>query len=139
MEQDQITIRGEIKFQLDTANILPESKPTLTYIADLINTDVEIGHVVIEGHASEEGSYIYNYNLSNLRARAIFKALVESGVHPDRISHRGYGEAFPNSRRRSRHRSKSSCRITSFAWIHRNRLGSKLILHGMAMDEGHAS
>ncbi|MBM76748.1 MAG: hypothetical protein CMK59_15175 [Proteobacteria bacterium] len=95
VEENQIAIRGEIKFELGTATILTESKPTLTYIADLINSDVEIGHVVIEGHASEEGSFTYNYELSNLRARAIFRALVGSGVHPDRISHRGYGEALP--------------------------------------------
>ena len=58
---------------------------------------MQIGHVVIEGHASEEGSHQYNYDLSNLRARAIFKALAEAGVHPDRMSHRGYGEALPKN------------------------------------------
>ena len=66
-------------------------------MARLINEDIKIGHIVIEGHASEEGSFEYNYDLSNLRARAIFKALVQSGVHPDRISHRGYGEALPKN------------------------------------------
>ena len=65
------------------------------FVAKLINEDIQIGHLVIEGHASEEGSYGYNYDLSNLRARAIYRALVEAGVHPDRLSHRGYGEAIP--------------------------------------------
>ena len=95
VEEDKITIRDDIKFKLGTDEILKSSLPTVTYIAGIINTDPIIGHVVIEGHASEEGTYTYNYDLSNLRARAIYKALVKSGVHPDRLSHRGFGEALP--------------------------------------------
>ena len=97
VEEDQIFIRDEIQFIIGTDTIKEESKPTVVFVAKLINNDVKIGHVVIEGHASEEGSFEYNYELSNLRARAIFKALVEAGVHPDRISHRGYGEALPKN------------------------------------------
>ena len=95
IEEDQIFIRDAIQFELGTDTLLEESLPTLTFVAKLINEDIQIGHLVIEGHASEEGSYDYNYKLSNLRARAIYRALVEAGVHPDRLSHRGYGEAIP--------------------------------------------
>ena len=70
------------------------SKPTLDYVAQIINDDIKIGHLVIEGHASEEGEYKYNYDLSNLRARAIYKALVDAGVHPDRMSYRGLERHF---------------------------------------------
>ena len=97
VEDDQILIRDDIQFEVGTDIIVEASKPTVKAIADLINSDVRIGHVVIEGHASEEGSHEYNYDLSNLRARAIFKALVAQGVHPDRLSHRGYGEALPKT------------------------------------------
>ena len=97
VEEDQITIRGDIQFEIGTDKILLESLPTVLYVATLINEDIQIGHVVIEGHASEEGSYEYNYDLSNLRARSIYRALVRAGVHPDRLSHRGYGEAMPKS------------------------------------------
>ena len=97
VEADQIIIRDAIQFEIGTDKILKEFIPTLDFVASLINEDVQIGHVVIEGHASEEGSHDYNYDLSNLRARAIFKALVEVGVHPDRLSHRGYGEALPKN------------------------------------------
>jgi outer membrane protein OmpA-like peptidoglycan-associated protein len=97
VEADQIIIREDIQFVVGTDTITETSYPTLEFVAKLINDDVQIGHVVIEGHASEEGSHQYNYDLSNLRARAIFKALAESGVHPDRMSHRGYGEALPKN------------------------------------------
>ena len=95
VKDDQIYIRDAIQFKVGTDTILPFSKPTLDYVAQIINDDIKIGHLVIEGHASEEGEYKYNYDLSNLRARAIYKALVDAGVHPDRMSYRGFGEALP--------------------------------------------
>lgn len=97
IEENQIIIRDDIQFVVGTAEIIESSRPTVAYIAQLINSDVQIGHLVIEGHASEEGTHEYNYDLSNLRARAIFRALIEAGVHPDRLSYRGYGEAMPKN------------------------------------------
>ncbi|MEC7986245.1 MAG: OmpA family protein, partial [Myxococcota bacterium] len=95
VQDDQIYIRDAIQFKVGTDTILLESKPTLEFVANIINEDIKIGHLVIEGHASEEGSFDYNYDLSNLRARAIYRALTAAGVHPDRMSYRGYGEALP--------------------------------------------
>ena len=92
---DQVVIREPIQFEFATDTILPESLETLLAVADILNENAQIEHVVIEGHASEEGSYEYNYNLSNLRARAIWKELMGAGVHPDRISYRGMGEVVP--------------------------------------------
>lgn len=92
---DQVVIREPIQFELATANILEESLPTLQAVADILNEHAEIEHVVIEGHASVEGSYEYNYELSNERARSIWKELMGYGVHPSRISYRGMGETVP--------------------------------------------
>jgi len=95
VQDDQIYIRDAIQFKVGTDQILPFSLETLNFVAKIINEDIKIGHLVIEGHASEEGEFTYNYNLSNLRARAIYRALVDGGVHPDRMSYRGFGEALP--------------------------------------------
>ncbi len=92
---DQIQIREQLEFYVDTANLKPESKPILEAVADIINSSAQIGHVVIEGHASQEGSYEYNYDLSERRARAIFEELIKLGVHPSRISYRSMGEVVP--------------------------------------------
>ncbi|MCB9760921.1 MAG: OmpA family protein [Alphaproteobacteria bacterium] len=92
---DEIVIRDPIQFQYATDVILPESLPTLAAVAEILNDHAEIAHIVIEGHASEEGSYEYNYDLSNLRARAIWKELMRAGVHPSRMSYRGMGEVVP--------------------------------------------
>ena len=60
VEADQIIIRDDIQFVLGTDQIIESSLPTLEFVAKLINDDVQIGHVVIEGHASEEGTHQYN-------------------------------------------------------------------------------
>ncbi|MCB9795505.1 MAG: OmpA family protein [Alphaproteobacteria bacterium] len=93
--KDEIVIRDPIQFEFNTDQIKPESIPTLHAVAEILNDHAEIAHIVIEGHASEEGSYEYNYDLSNLRARAIWKELIRAGVHPSRMSYRGMGEVVP--------------------------------------------
>ena len=69
----------------------------MQYVADLLNENWQIAHLVIEGHASEEGSFVYNYDLSIRRSRAIWEELIRAGVHPDRMSYRGMGEVVPRN------------------------------------------
>jgi outer membrane protein OmpA-like peptidoglycan-associated protein len=97
IEEQKIIIRDPIQFEFNTERILPISIPTLRYVGLLMNEDWRIGHVVVEGHASEEGSFEYNYDLSIRRARSIFEELLRAGVHPDRISYRGMGEVIPRT------------------------------------------
>jgi outer membrane protein OmpA-like peptidoglycan-associated protein len=93
--EDRIEIRDPIEFFVDTANIRPESLPILGQVAAILNDDYRIKHLVVEGHASEEGSFEYNYELSTRRAESIFRQLILDGVAPDRISYKGYGEVKP--------------------------------------------
>lgn len=92
---EQIVIRDPIQFEFNSDRILPESVPTLRFVARLLNGNDRIGHVVIEGHASEEGTFEYNYELSQKRARAVWEQLILAKVHPDRISFKGMGEVVP--------------------------------------------
>lgn len=95
LEAKEIRIAQDIQFTVGTSKIIPESLPILDYIAALLNADARIGHVVIEGHASEDGEYLPNYALSRDRAVTIWDRLVEKGVHPSRLSYRGMGEVLP--------------------------------------------
>lgn len=95
IERERIVIRDPIQFEFGTDRILPISQPTLEAIQRILDQNPEVLHVVIEGHASEEGSYLYNYHLSLRRSIAIFRALVDMGVHPARLSCRGMGEVVP--------------------------------------------
>jgi outer membrane protein OmpA-like peptidoglycan-associated protein len=93
--EDKIVIDDPIEFLVDTANILEHSLPVLEDVAFIMNNEYRIRHLVIEGHASEEGSFEYNYELSTRRAESVFKQLVRNGVAPDRMSYKGYGEVRP--------------------------------------------
>lgn len=95
IEADDIVIREPIQFEYATNHILPDSRPTLVAVAQILHDHAEILHVIIEGHASVEGSDAYNYALADSRAAAVWEALVDSGVHPDRISLRSMGESRP--------------------------------------------
>lgn len=89
---EEIVIRDPIEFELDTTVLLPSSEAVLDAVADVILGNGAVGHVVIEGHASQEGGFAYNYRLSLERARAVYEALILRGVHPKRMSYRGAGE-----------------------------------------------
>ena len=84
-----------IEFVVDTPIIQEYSKDTLAAVARILNENATIGHVVIEGHASQEGTYTHNYDLAAARARRIWEFLLERGVAEARISYRGFGKVKP--------------------------------------------
>lgn len=91
----KIEIRDQVLFEFGTNVIRPISLPTLKSVAEILQKYGQIDHMVVEGHASEEGSFEYNYNLSTIRAQAIYMKLMEYGVHASRMSYRGMGEVVP--------------------------------------------
>ncbi len=80
---------------VDTSTLLEESRPVLRAVAKVLNDNAQIGHLVIEGHASKEGTSSHNYDLSEERAETLYQAMLEEGVHPNRLSYRGAGESIP--------------------------------------------
>jgi len=95
VHRGRIVIREPVQFALGTAEILPPSLPVLQAVADVMNAYGQIELLVIEGHASQEGPVEFNYELSNHRAAAVYRALVASGVRPERLAFRGRGETVP--------------------------------------------
>jgi outer membrane protein OmpA-like peptidoglycan-associated protein len=111
VHRQTISIRDDIKFEVGSSRILPESLPVLDQVAELMASYWQIDHLVIEGHASEEGEYDVNFMLSIERARSIYKTLVESGVHPARLSFRGFGEVDPKDTGESEAQLASNRRV----------------------------
>jgi len=96
VEVGPVHIRTEpIDFIVNTAILKEHSLPTMAALADALFDDPEIAQIVIEGHASQEGSYGANYDLSMRRAHTIWKTLVELGVDPNRLALRPMGEVEP--------------------------------------------
>jgi outer membrane protein OmpA-like peptidoglycan-associated protein len=87
------TIDLEIYFDFDSATITPKAEPQLKELGDALrNPGLESSVVVLSGHTDAKGSDDYNQDLSERRAQAVKKYLVETlKISPDNLSTAGYG------------------------------------------------
>ncbi|HEX8108893.1 MAG TPA: OmpA family protein, partial [Kofleriaceae bacterium] len=90
-----IEILDVIYFEYDKAVILPKSFPILDAVAATLQGNPSIQLVEIQGHTDERGDDTYNLELSDRRAKAVMKYLVDKGVDPKRLTAHGYGETMP--------------------------------------------
>jgi outer membrane protein OmpA-like peptidoglycan-associated protein len=93
--KQEITIKQQIQFALDSAVILPESFGLLTEIADTLIRHPEIHRVEVQGHTDNSGTPEHNKVLSEQRAEAVRAWLVQHGVPADKLVARGYGQEKP--------------------------------------------
>jgi len=94
IEPGKVTVLNNIFFDTDSSNLKKESIPQLNDIVSFMNTNpgliIEIG-----GHTDNKGSEIYNKELSEKRAIAVVRHLVERGVSQSRLISKGYGFSKP--------------------------------------------
>lgn len=85
-----------IFFDLDKANLRPESMVALDKLVETLNDNPNI---VIElgSHTDARASDSYNIDLSNRRAQSVVNYLIEKGISEDRLVARGYGESRPKT------------------------------------------
>ena len=90
-----IRLRG-VRFAFDEDVVVPESATALDVAAERLRQcrDVTIG---VEGHTDSVGSDGYNEDLSNRRAGAVERYLIEAGIDASRLAARGFGEAQPRT------------------------------------------
>lgn len=91
----QITIRRQVNFATDSAEILPDSHALMSEIADVILRHPELRRIEIQGHTDNRGGAQHNQELSQRRAEAVRDWLVRAGVDPARLEARGYGQTQP--------------------------------------------
>ena len=90
----RVATRG-IFFDTNSDVIQPESTPTLREIGDMLNAHGDMA-LVIEGHTDSEGDSDYNLELSERRASAVVRYLVDAyGIASDRLMAEGLGESAP--------------------------------------------
>lgn len=92
---NEIQIKQQVQFALDSAVILPESFGLLTEIADTLIRNPQIKRVEVQGHTDNSGTPDHNKVLSEQRADAVRAWLVQHGVASDRLVSRGYGQEKP--------------------------------------------
>jgi outer membrane protein OmpA-like peptidoglycan-associated protein len=82
-------------FDVNSANIKPESYGTLKEIADVLKENSTV-HVSIIGHTDSDGNADYNLKLSKERAQAVKDALSsEFDIDASRMTTDGKGAAQP--------------------------------------------
>lgn len=85
---------SDVLFDTDRAALKPGAMRNLDQLAAFFKRYPDRS-LVIEGFTDSSGTEVHNLDLSEKRARAVRDALSERGVSLDRMSARGYGEAFP--------------------------------------------
>jgi outer membrane protein OmpA-like peptidoglycan-associated protein len=102
-EQDGATVDGQgrialpIRFEYNSARISPESAEQLRNVAQALNDPQLRGvRIRIEGHTDNRGSRAYNLRLSQARAAAVERYLVDKeGVEASRLDAAGYAFERP--------------------------------------------
>ncbi len=86
-----------IYFDFNKADVKPESEPALREIARLLQDDTKL-HLYVVGHTDNVGNYEYNVKLSQARAEAIVKTLVNKHkIAASRLKAGGVGPLAPVS------------------------------------------
>ena len=82
-DTDQHTLRQKSSVELDKL---------ISFLQENPNLKIEIG-----GHTDNEGSDVYNLQLSEARAKSVFDYLVARKVAASRLTYHGFGETRPTS------------------------------------------
>lgn len=84
----------DVLFAVDKAELQPGVLPDLARLADFLRENPE-RPVRIEGHTDSTGSSQYNMQLSQARAAAVERVLLQNGIPPEQIQVVGMGESVP--------------------------------------------
>ena len=85
-----------INFDINKADIKPESMGTLNTIVDILKKNPEV-KFEIQGHTDNSGIAANNLSLSQKRADAVRQQLVSLGIEDARLTSKGFGDTKPIS------------------------------------------
>lgn len=85
-----------IFFETDKSELKTESYTELSKLMDFLRNNPSL-HIEIGGHTDHVGSYEYNKNLSESRAKAVNDYLITHGIAESRLTYKGYSFDFPIS------------------------------------------
>ncbi len=90
-----IDVAGSIAFETGKSTLLPASVRLIEQVATVLIAHPEVGKLRVEGHTDNRGDPEKNVDLSERRARAVVRVLVERGVDSKRLLSKGFGAKVP--------------------------------------------
>ncbi len=103
MEGGRIELLDPVTFKPGTAEIMPDSDPTLLALAATLNAHPEIAKVRVEGRPDDKGAPGGNARVAQKRADAVVATLVRNGVDKKRLEAKGVGATMvPGARSATR-------------------------------------
>ncbi|MDQ5908796.1 MAG: OmpA-like protein [Pseudomonadota bacterium] len=94
--RDRPKVAAQIRFDVNSARIRPDAYPLLNeYASALQSPALGAAILLIAGHTDAAGSDAHNLLLSERRAQAVRDYLIRQGIAPNRLTAKGYGEAYP--------------------------------------------
>lgn len=95
IEGSQIIILQQVNFETARDEIKKDSHDLLSQVAAVLKDHPEIARLAVDGHTDNRGGDKPNVNLSERRAIAVVRWLVEHGVDARRLEARGFGARRP--------------------------------------------
>jgi len=112
--QSKLILKGE-HFKFDSAELTPHAKTILDEVSASLIAYPEKHEVLVQGHASSEGSVPHNLKLSERRAQSVVSYLKHKGV-TNKLSAKGFGSAKPVADNRTEE-GRSENRRVELIWI----------------------
>ncbi|MEK6477984.1 OmpA family protein [Catalinimonas sp. 4WD22] len=85
---------NNIFFDYNKSSLRPESFPELNKVVEFLQENPKL-EVEIAGHTDDRGTDEYNEKLSQGRAEAVVKYLIDNWIDEYRVKAKGYGESKP--------------------------------------------
>lgn len=87
----------DLKFIPDSPKLLPEERPRIQKIAEMLSEIINKDEftILIEGHTADIGKPIGQMNLSIERTKTIRDALIQEGIPEKLFTYKGYGGTRP--------------------------------------------
>jgi OmpA-OmpF porin, OOP family len=92
---EEVSVQLLVEFDTDRSDIKPQYHAEIARVGEFMNT-YPWTTAVIEGHTDNVGGARYNQALSQRRAEAVRKYLIDTfGIEPSRLTAKGYGLSKP--------------------------------------------
>lgn len=94
-DEKKVTLATDLLFDFDSDVLRLEGQRSLERFADILQRDFTGAAVRVVGHTDRIGSEAYNLALSERRAQAVKRALINTGISTPGIQALGVGEKHP--------------------------------------------